>query len=362
MKKGFTLIELLVSLVIISMVIIFITAFIVNLKDEKDVAINIPEIIDKISISKELNNDAIKYGVSNIQLENENKKCTIKYKNDLVRVININGNNIKYTDGDNVIFAKSLPEGVTFTQIDFDYNNNNYYEDMSVNDCVISEWIKSGKICEGTYNYSDISTSSTLFDSCTIDSSIPTSCTSSNAGTTYVTACPVGKNTCRKPAKAGTCLCNINGKSADVGGRSSQNVCQIACNENGGTFISWSPSTSYTCPDGGNLIEGYCYLNRGTYPCISPWILYQTKYYKSTKTCEATYSFTNFSNQPTAINCEIYNGNSAPTTCNASNIGEYITSCVASSQQCTQTVGKKYFKYVIGLSNNDNIEVYYYGD
>ncbi len=126
MKKGFTLIELLVSLVIISVTMVFISAFVLNLKDEKGKIItDIPQMVNQAAISKELNSDANKYGIRNI-IKESNTKCIVKYNNGLIRTIEINNNTIKYTEEDSVIFVKTLNAG-TFSGIDFDSSNEEYY-------------------------------------------------------------------------------------------------------------------------------------------------------------------------------------------------------------------------------------------
>ena len=119
MKKGFTLIELLVSLVIISVTMVFISTFVLNLKDEKGkVIVDIPQKVDQAAISKELNEEAIKYGISNIDCESP-LKCTIIYSDGKERLIEISGSTIKYTEESNIIFVRTLNSG-TFTSIQND--------------------------------------------------------------------------------------------------------------------------------------------------------------------------------------------------------------------------------------------------
>lgn len=124
MKKGFTLIELLVSLIIISLTTVFMSVFILNLKDQKNTAvINVPILVDQAAISKRLNEDAINYGISGINTNNK----TIRFKNGFIRKIQIvNSNTIKYLDVNNdnkVLFARTLSGNATFTSNNLDFNN-----------------------------------------------------------------------------------------------------------------------------------------------------------------------------------------------------------------------------------------------
>ena len=116
MKKGFTLIELLVSLVIISVTMVFISTFVLNLKDEKGkVIVDIPQKVDQAAISKELNEDAIGRGISDIDCISSSK-CNITYEDGKERTVEINDNTIKYTEGSTTIFVRTL-NGGTFTSI-----------------------------------------------------------------------------------------------------------------------------------------------------------------------------------------------------------------------------------------------------
>ena len=120
MKKGFSLIELLVSLVIISIVVVFISAFVLNLRDEKgQLVIDVPYYINQASISKTLNFDAKENGISNVATSNNGKTCTINYGGNSVGVININtsGDTLTYTYNSNVKLVKTL-DGKTFTSIE----------------------------------------------------------------------------------------------------------------------------------------------------------------------------------------------------------------------------------------------------
>ena len=87
MKKGFSLIELLVSLVIISVVMVFLTSFVLNLRDEKgNVDIDIPMYINQASISRALNYDAIDHGgICNVTISGNNAE--IKYGDGITRKI-----------------------------------------------------------------------------------------------------------------------------------------------------------------------------------------------------------------------------------------------------------------------------------
>lgn len=130
MKKGFSLIELLVSLVIISVILVFITSFIVSIKDEKNgLSLNVPVLIDQAAISKILNNDANKNGISSIT-KNNNNKITITYKDETTGVIEISSSTLKYSKNNNVELIKTL-KNATFSSISFVSSDENYYKNFS---------------------------------------------------------------------------------------------------------------------------------------------------------------------------------------------------------------------------------------
>ncbi len=131
-KKGFTLIELLVSIVIISLVLAFITSFVINLKDQKgSIDFNVQDSITRTSISKELNEFANEYKIESI-VRNSDKKITINYKNGVVGVLEINGNTLKYFNDSNLVLVKSLTQkDVKFEQINYYSGDENYYKSYS---------------------------------------------------------------------------------------------------------------------------------------------------------------------------------------------------------------------------------------
>lgn len=141
MKKGFSLVELLVSLVIISLVMIFISSFILSIKDKKNsFTLNVPTLIDQASISKILNNDANKCEIESIAL-NSNKKITITYKDETSGIIEIlnNDTTLKYSKDDNLIFIRTLKTG-TFSNISYDNSSDDYYSTFS-NDKIFYKYV-----------------------------------------------------------------------------------------------------------------------------------------------------------------------------------------------------------------------------
>ncbi len=119
MKKGFSLIELLVSLVIISVTMVFISSFILNLKKEKNDSdfLNIPALLDQASISKTLNSDANKYGICSLELSN-NHHLNITYCNNDISVVEITNNTLKYSKSGDVQLVRTLKQG-SFSSISY---------------------------------------------------------------------------------------------------------------------------------------------------------------------------------------------------------------------------------------------------
>ena len=131
MKKGFSLVELLVSLVIISMVVVFISSFVLNLRDEKgNINIDVKTRINQTSISRRLNYDVIKFGgISDIASDNaEHPTYTIIYNSGDIRKLKLsknessNSSTLKYWSGDDDIEllvtlngTKSFVEELTLT-------------------------------------------------------------------------------------------------------------------------------------------------------------------------------------------------------------------------------------------------------
>ena len=282
MKKGFSLIELLVSIVIISLVLVFITAFVQNLKNEKgNINFNVQDSISKTSISKELNEYANEYGISNI-VKNSAKKLTITYKNGDVGVVEINNKTITYKNNSDIVFVKTLTQDtVNFEAIDYNPDSDDYYKEYSNTNkkffryvikttpgvsttvqipngwgfsntptittkltspctpveescssqsdvtnnhkkffCYTTEWRKYFRSCVATgYTYSDEIKLQTSGTSCDSDvvSPLPT-CNLNNDGTTYTTKC---LKTCRHAAKevepSDTGTCVCSNSAGDAG-------------------------------------------------------------------------------------------------------------------------------------------------
>lgn len=108
MKKGFSLIELLVSLVIISIVMVFLTSFVLNLRDERgEVNIDIPMYINQASISRALNYDAIEHGgICYININDGNVE--VRYSDRVTKKVLLNDNTLTYKKGNEVELVKTL--------------------------------------------------------------------------------------------------------------------------------------------------------------------------------------------------------------------------------------------------------------
>ena len=119
MKKGFSLIELLVSLVIISAVMVFLTSFVLNLRDEKgEINIDVQANINQASISRALNYDAIEHGgICRINISGNT--ATIKYVDEAEKKIILNNKTLTYNDEDTnkIELVKTLNGNKNFSSI-----------------------------------------------------------------------------------------------------------------------------------------------------------------------------------------------------------------------------------------------------
>lgn len=171
MKKGFSLIELLASLVIISITMIFITSFIVNIRKEKIEMFYDTDIKAVCaSISKILNEDALKYGISSIIQTNpsNDNNFIINYKNGKVGKLKVfysdNKKSLRYTVDDEVVFLKTFkgPSSITSS---YSKNNQKYYKEYDIdndgtNDHVFFKYIISVPESIEVYYYGPLSISS----------------------------------------------------------------------------------------------------------------------------------------------------------------------------------------------------------
>lgn len=118
MKNGFTLIELLVSIVLLSIVMLFMTNFVVSFKNQKEEAnVDINLMTNQAVISKAINYDVANLGFTSISCEST-IKCTITFDDASTRTIEItdNGTSIKYYNGSTVYLVRTITSD-TFSEI-----------------------------------------------------------------------------------------------------------------------------------------------------------------------------------------------------------------------------------------------------
>ncbi len=121
MKKGFTLIELLVTLVLLSVIMVFMVNFIVNLRDKEDnLDMNINLMVNQAVISKELNTDIINNELTSVSCENDTK-CTLAFTGGITKTLEIlsGGESLKYYDASTVYFIKTLTGNESFERIEY---------------------------------------------------------------------------------------------------------------------------------------------------------------------------------------------------------------------------------------------------
>lgn len=136
MKKGFSLIELLVSLVIISITMVFMTVLLTNLRSEKaDYYYNANDSVNTASITKILNEDAMKYGIKSIELPTASNygNFLITYGNGSIgKIQTVSRNSFRYILDEKIVFSKSYSK---IGNISFSYNKNSeeYYKEYDTN-------------------------------------------------------------------------------------------------------------------------------------------------------------------------------------------------------------------------------------
>ena len=114
-KKGYTLVELIVALSILSVIIVLMMIFIINLKKKEiDAGVDTKAMITEATLSKTINSDINKYGLFSFTGEDiQNQlftKITLDLENNTKRYIIIeNKNHIIYKDEEKIIIEKDLP-------------------------------------------------------------------------------------------------------------------------------------------------------------------------------------------------------------------------------------------------------------
>lgn len=118
MKNGFTLIELLVSIVLLSIVMLFMTNFVVAFKNQKEEAnIDINLMTNQAIISRAINYDVANKGFTSVACESSTK-CTITFADASTKTIEItdNGTSVKYYNGSTVYLVRTISSD-TFDEI-----------------------------------------------------------------------------------------------------------------------------------------------------------------------------------------------------------------------------------------------------
>lgn len=120
MKRGFTLIELLVSVALLSIVMLFMTNFVVDFRNQKKEAnIDINLMTNQAIISKTINFDIVNNVFSSISCESS-IKCTITFEDASTKTIEItdNGTSVKYYNGSDIDLVRTISSD-TFNEITY---------------------------------------------------------------------------------------------------------------------------------------------------------------------------------------------------------------------------------------------------
>ncbi len=127
MKKGFTLVELLVSIVLLSIVMLFMTNFVLSFKEQKKESnIDVNLMTNQAAISKTINYDVATYGIDDVECESS-IKCTITFDDESSKTIELtnNKNSIKYYNSSNVYLIRTLSsdtfEEITYSSEELEY-------------------------------------------------------------------------------------------------------------------------------------------------------------------------------------------------------------------------------------------------
>lgn len=130
-NKGYTILELVVALALLSIIIVFMMALLVNLKMKEDKnGVDTKALLVEASLVKTINSDIEKRNVSDFSLlstENEGEKIIkINFTDGSYKILKVKHNNkIIYGTDDEIDIEKTLPSGY---YVDDVYVENNDYK------------------------------------------------------------------------------------------------------------------------------------------------------------------------------------------------------------------------------------------
>jgi len=128
-KKGFTIVELVISIVLLSIVMVFMLTFMSELRGKEDVMEEDTDmLLNTTIISKKINEDILKRGGVN-SINCTTTDCEFNFKNNKNTTLTLTNNmkTINYTEGEEKILVRTLPneeaqyKDIVISEFELDY-------------------------------------------------------------------------------------------------------------------------------------------------------------------------------------------------------------------------------------------------
>ncbi len=136
MKKGFSLVELIISIILLTIVLIFMLGLLVRLNNKKEDASDLGILIDQAIISKKINGDVLNLGgIESVVCDTTS--CTITYGIGQTKYIalSVDKKTITYGTISEIEIAKTLPDEYEY---DTTTVSNNIYSNINLIKIVVS--------------------------------------------------------------------------------------------------------------------------------------------------------------------------------------------------------------------------------
>lgn len=130
MKKGFSLVELIVSIILLTIVLIFMLSLLIKLNSKKEESNDLGLLVDQAIITKKINGDVISLnGIESVNCDV--LSCTIVFGIGQTKYLNLSEDQRTLTYGtiSEIEIAKTLPEDLEY---DFITLSNSYYSDIKM--------------------------------------------------------------------------------------------------------------------------------------------------------------------------------------------------------------------------------------
>lgn len=136
MKKGFSLVELIISIVLLTIVLLFMLGLLIRLNSKKEDASDLGILVDQAIITKKINGDILNLeGIESVNCDATS--CLIVFGIGQTKYINLSVDKKTLTYGtiSEIEIAKTLPKDYEYDLVTL---SNNYYSDIKLTKIVIS--------------------------------------------------------------------------------------------------------------------------------------------------------------------------------------------------------------------------------